>query len=268
MAKKKISNEMLTIYLAVALGMIIFIVNLLTVSSIYVTVFSIILVISLPLWHEYKEHAERKEIEEKLPDFLRDVAENLRAGMPLPQSIASASKSSYGALGRHVKHMAAQIDWGVSLTDILNGFSRNQTISVKRTVATIIEAQRSGGDVAQIFDSVGRNMIEINKIQKERLSTIQSQLITGYIVFFVFLGVLISLQLFLVPSLSTFSPELGFTQTDIASTYKTLFTALIIIQGLFSGIILGKMAEGKVIAGAKHAGVFVVVGLLAIAALL
>ena len=89
-------------------------------------------------------------------------------------------------------------------------------------------------------------------------------MITGYIIFFVFLAVMLGLQQFLVPSLTQVSPigvlTGGAGQEGLASEYKVVFRNLIIIQGLFAGLTVGKMAEGSMFAGIKHSLFMVFVG--------
>jgi flagellar protein FlaJ len=112
------------------------------------------------------------------------------------------------------------------------------------------------------LDATGKTIKEINKIRMERFSAIYNQMITGYITFFIFIGVLIILQKYLVPSFSSFSsPELG--MTDLQSSmkaYSDIFQWLILIEGFFSGLIIGKMAEGSLISGLKHSLFLIVAG--------
>ena len=91
-------------------------------------------------------------------------------------------------------------------------------------------------------------------------------MITGYIIFFVFLAVIIGLKLFLIPSLTeaTGKEVLGVkvSREELIGEYETLFRNIILIQGFFAGLSVGKMAEGAVIAGLKHSIFMMVVGIL------
>ena len=193
-----------------------------------------------------------KEIEEQFPDFLRDISENVKSGMNLSQAIKKTKQNDYGALSKYVKKIVVKLDWGVSLEDVLMEFSKNKNPSVRRTVSSILEIYKGGGNIKKVFEAIADSIIEINKIRKERYATIYSQMLTGYVVFFVFLGVLVSLQKFLIPNLaiSGASPEF----------YVDLFQKLILIQGFFSGLIIGKMAEGNIIAGLKHCLILIILG--------
>ena len=86
---------------------------------------------------------------------------------------------------------------------------------------------------------------------------------TGYIIFFVFLLVMIGLQKFLVPTLGDVSiGEITSPMEGIETQYNEMFRNLIIIQGLFAGLVIGKMAEASVVAGVKHSLVLLIVGVL------
>src|SRR5437870_124894 len=63
-----------------------------------------------------KLQREVKQIERRLPDFLRDVAEAGRFGMTLAEAIVVSSGGRYGKLTPEIKKMAAQITWGVPAT--------------------------------------------------------------------------------------------------------------------------------------------------------
>ena len=258
------------------LGSLIIGVSLITVNFFFlqglVQIFTIInlvgasLVLGPATIIRYKEFRDTKEIESFFPDFLNDVVSGVGAGMTLPQSIESASRNSYGILSPYIKKMASQIDWGIPFDQVLKTFAKDTKSRVlKRTVSTIIETHRSGGNISDVLKSVGESIREIEKIREERKSHVYSQILTGYVIYFVFLAVIIGLQKFLMPSLAFGGTatefSMGPTGEDIA--YKDMFQNLIIIQGLFSGLAIGKMSEGSILAGLKHLIVFVAIGFTA-----
>ncbi len=213
----------------------------------------------------YEEYAHSKEIESRFPDFLRDISDALAAGMTLPQAIKNTKRNEYGALTPDAKKIAMQIEWGVPFEEILEKFAERSGSGVmKRTVSTIIETHRGGGNIQSVMEAVAKSITEIDKIKQERSSHIFAQMLTGYTIFFIFLGVIIGLQKFLMPTLiggigvaETGAPA---NSADIIKTYRDLFGSLIIIQGLFSGVAIGKMSEGSVLAGLRHSLVLVAIG--------
>jgi len=214
---------------------------------------------------KYMEYREGRKIESAFPNFLNDVVSGVEAGMTLPQAIESASKNDYGALSSYVKKMSHQIDWGIPFDQVLRTMAKGTGSRVlRRTVSTIIETHRSGGNIADVLKSVGESIREIEKIREERKSHVYSQILTGYVIYFVFLAVIIGLQKFLMPSLAFGgASELGIGPEEQGVVYKDVFQNLIIIQGFFSGLAIGKMSEGSILAGLKHLIVFVAIGFTA-----
>ncbi len=72
----------------------------------------------------------------------------------------------------------------------------------------------------------------------------------------------------MVPSLAQVSSGglgmgiMGNPQEDLVNEYKSIFRNLILIQGLFAGLAVGKMAEGSTISGVKHSMFMMFVGML------
>jgi hypothetical protein len=63
--------------------------------------------------------------------------------------------------------------------------------------------------------------------------------------------------------MSTFlMPTFNFEQSssDLQQSFPEIFRSLIIIQGVFAGMAIGKMAEGTVVAGVKHSMALSIIG--------
>lgn len=221
---------------------------------------------------QYERYRKVQEIEEKFPDFLRNIVEGLRGGMTLPLSITYAARNYYGALDPYVRQLSAQISWGVPFDTVLDNFSGQlKSRIISRSVSTINEAHRSGGNIVDVLEAVTRSTVEIEKIRRERASRISGQMMTGYIIFFVFIGVMIGMREFLLPALSMNDLSQGEdswmattseqSQIDVEA-YGAMFMHLAIIQGVFSGLAMGKLAYGSIGAGAKHSMIMSLIGYL------
>ena len=96
---------------------------------------------------------------------------------------------------------------------------------------------------------------ELEKIKKERSASVYAQMINGYLIYIVFLGVMIGLATVLIPAF-----RLGESAPDLQQVFVDMFRSLTIIQGFFAGLSIGKMAEGTLIAGVKHSMALVILG--------
>jgi len=260
--KIKMKSSTKIILLLVMIGVAIYLYNFFTIFYLPLTLLSIGIVLAGPALFEYKKYKENKEIEQRFPDFLRDVAQNIKTGMTLTQAIMATKDTYYGALSPYIKKIVTQIDWSIPFDQVLKEFSSQTTPLIKKTVSTIVETYSGGGDITQILDATGKTIKEINKIRRERFSAIYNQMIEGYIIFFIFIGTLIILQKYLVPSMFAFSsPELGMSSMEgTAKTYSDIFQWLILIEGFFSGLVIGKMAEGSLLSGLKHSFLLIAIG--------
>jgi len=210
---------------------------------------------------KYVEYSKSKEIEEMFPVFLRDFIESIRGGMTVPHSMRSVTRNDYKALTPLIKKMAAQMDWGIPADKVLLKFSKGtKSKLIMRIVSSVVESHNFGGNLTDTFEALSNTALEVDRLRAERKLYLNSQLITGYIIYFVFLAVIIGLEKYLIPIMSTTSPiSLGITppagavpQESLAGEYKNVFRNLIIIQGMFAGITVGKMAEGSMMSGTKH----------------
>ncbi len=220
---------------------------------------------------KYSQGQRTKQLEDNFPQFMNDLVETVRSGMTLPQAIKGVSENDYGALSPYIKKLNVQLEWGIPFSKAFTSFT-NATKSklIARIGSTIIESHEFGGNLTDVFESISKTTVEIERLREERKLYLNSQMISGYIIFFIFLVVLIGLQKFLVPTLSEISlqqvggqatvPEIG--AKKLASEYKSIFRNLIILQAIFAGLVVGKMSEGAIAAGIKHGFILVIGGVV------
>ncbi len=236
--------------------------QLIYILAAFIFIFPIVLV-------KYVEYNRQKQLEELFPVFLRDFVETIRSGMSVPQALKTVSNNEYKSLTPYIKKMSAQLEWGIPVDKVLTKFVKEaRSKLIGRIVSSVIESHNFGGNLAETFEALSGTALEVEKLRQERKLYLNSQLITGYIVFFVFLLVIIGLEKFLVPSLADVSPlqlagsGLGAAQENLGPAYKEIFRNLIVVQGLFAGLAVGKMAEGAIIAGIKHSFFMVFAGII------
>ena len=222
-----------------------------------------IIALGIPMIYRYTVFSKIKKVESIFPRFLMDVTENINAGMTLLQAIKATKEVDYDVLNPYINEIDAKLGWGINFEEVLMDFSNKiNSAMLKRTVKTIIETHRSGGTIGTVLEAVAESAEELEKIKKERTARVYSQMLNGYIIFFVFLGVMFGLSSFLIPAFQVSgipgTNMKGFG--ELASIYNELFRNLIVIQGLFAGLSIGKMSEGTFLAGLKHSMILVSIG--------
>jgi len=254
----------------VSLGVIILALNFLIISDLFpfisplVNMIGALIAIIPPFLLLYSRYRIGKEIESQFIMFITDLTEAIDSGMTLPIALKHSSKRSYGVLTPYVKEINSKVDWGIPFEQALSLFAKKvKSVPISRSVGTIIETYKVGGKISDTLKAIGQSLIEINKIKQERSASVQAQIVTSYLIFFVFIFILVILQAFLIPALGS-AVVAGFDESggeEIPSQlYSQTFVNFIIVQGFFAGLATGKMAEGSLVAGFKHSLVLVVIG--------
>ena len=228
----------------------------------------------LQFWIDFfLEIKRQKEMEEQFLEFTRSLVSSVHSGIPIPQAVIQVSNDDFGALTPYIKKLANQLRIGIPLNTGLTTFGgdTNNTV-IKRAVSIIIKAGESGGYIEDVLQSVSDSVITVKKMKEERKSTTYSQVVQGYIIFFVFIGIVLVLQLQLFPQLTSLTEEeadmgslsdllgLGKSTTGGYLNLDNIFFALVLIQGFFSGLVIGKFSEGNWKKGLMHSLVLISAG--------
>src|SRR3989344_2862126 len=152
----------------------------------------------------FSEIKRQKEIEVKFLEFIRGLVGTVKSGIPVPNAILHVANEDYGSLSPYVRKLANQIEWGIPIHHALVNFSNDTDNSViKRSVSIVIEADKAGGDISDVLESVSQSVFNIKRLKEERKASTHSQVVQGYIIFFIFIGIMLVLQLWLTPMLTT-----------------------------------------------------------------
>jgi flagellar protein FlaJ len=214
-----------------------------------------------PTAYLYVAQKRERKADNEFPGLLRDLAQAKRAGLTLIDAFSLTAEGNYGVLTDGLRTLVCHLTWGVSFEDALRMFARRYpTRIIKRSIAIIIEGYQVGGDVGEILKVAADDVMELRTLENERISDMSVYVIICYTIFFVFLGVLLVLYHSFIPMMVEAAARVEgtgmggmFTATGKVERMKMLFFHCGIIQGVCTGLVAGKMGEGKIIAGLKHA---------------
>jgi len=212
------------------------------------------------IMHENRVASEKEEM---FLEFSRNLVESVKTGTPISKSILNVKDKAYGELSPHVRKLANQITMGIPLNAALKVFSNdinNKTVS--RAITLIGQAERAGGEIGEILESVAEAVSMSDKLKKERKAAISTLVVQGYIIFFVFLVIILVMQFQILPMVSGVSDigDIGISGIGSVGTtggvsqeeMSSSFLYMLLIQGFFTGLAIGKLSEGNVKAGVKH----------------
>ncbi len=224
------------------------------------------------------ESKQERNKEEMFLEFSRDLVEGVKSGTSIGKSIVNIRGKDYGSLNPFVDKLANQIGIGIPVREAFNNFSKDVNSSViSRALTLIEEAERAGGKIETILESVASSVGQIEKLRKERRAAIYTLTVQGYIVFFIFIVIMLVLQFKIIPMVTEIGSSEGFGAQDTFGAegfsfssnnqlnpddMATAFMFLLIVQGFFAGLVLGKISEGNVKAGFKHSFILVTLALI------
>ncbi|MDY6775710.1 MAG: type II secretion system F family protein [Halobacteria archaeon] len=222
------------------------------------------------LFHEIKSDYLRR-VEDKLPDFLERLADLNEAGATVSESLRSLSETDLGVLNPEIDRMERDIRWNTEANTALRRFAnRVRSPMVSRAVVLMTNATKASGRLEEVLNIASREAGLRRRLAQERRSEMFLYTVVIYLSFVIFLVILAILDSVFLPAI----PQTGITgagtgggvagtQTSFVQEgfspdeYRVLFYHAGVIQALLSGLIAGKMGEGRVASGVKHAFIMV-----------
>ncbi|VVB82465.1 Type II secretion system (T2SS), protein F [uncultured archaeon] len=211
------------------------------------------------------------EKEEMFLEFTRNLVESVKTGTPISKSIINMKHKPFGVLSKYIAKLANQISLGIPLGIALQTFANDvNNPTVSRTITLIGQAEKAGGNIGVILEEVAKAVAMADKLKKERRATISALVVQGYIIFVVFIIIILVMQFYIVPMISGIANvgSLGISGINTTSSnisaqeISSAFIYLLLIQGFFTGLTIGKLGEGDIRAGLKHSFTLMILSFL------
>jgi tight adherence protein B len=141
-----------------------------------------------------------QKLNEQLPDALTMLANALKSGFGLMQSMDLVARELEHPIATDIRRMLQEINVGAATDEALQGLARRSGSSDLDIVVTAMLIQQStGGNLAEILETVGHTMRERIRIRGEIKTLTTQQVMTGVII-----G---SLPLFLFVAIGAINPD-------------------------------------------------------------
>ncbi|KAA0007802.1 MAG: hypothetical protein DRN19_00865 [Thermoplasmata archaeon] len=211
-------------------------------------------------FYNYYHLRRKRKIEERLPDFLREIGSSTASGMTVFDAIKAASKRDYGPLSKEIRVMNAQLSWGISIKEALINFSKRlKSPPVERAVLTINQALDMGGNTSDTFYAAAREIDQIKLVEQQRRSEMGMYSIVILISFFVFLAVILIINQTIFAEFFKLQKEVsgagvgGLSLGNIdRDTLRYAFFSFTFVQSIGAGLLSGFMMDGKISSGVRY----------------
>lgn len=203
-----------------------------------------------------------EELENQFHRFLADLAEEVRVGMSLPEAVDASTDNDYGKLSSEVNKTYSHITWGVPVGDSLERLGkRSKSQHIQSSLSIVLDAAESGGKIISSLESTAEFSKRLYEIKRNRKRSTTSYVVTFYISFFIFVGVVVVLSRTLLPALANTETQRSSGSFELEAI-KSLIFYMALVQGSFSGAMAGKIGKGSIIAGVKHSVIMVSAAIL------
>ncbi len=213
----------------------------------------------------YESHRRRLErLERAVPDLLERLASLNEAGLSVVSAFGRARRSDVGALDEEVERIWRDIQWGATVEQALDRFeARVRTPSITRVVTLLTNSMRASNEIGPVLRIAAEQARSDQRLKRHRRQETATYLVVIYIAFFVFLVVIGSIDLVLIPALpdggGAGGNPLGGLGSANEAAYRLVFFHAAIIQAALSGLVGGQMSDGSIEDGLKHASVMLLI---------
>lgn len=237
------------------------------ISGVDFLVFGVLLAIGPVGFYNHLKAKKKKDIEDQLPDFLREISSSTASGMTIFDAIKSISKGEHGRLTPELQRMSSQLSWGISVKDALDNFAKKiNTNSVKRMAITINKALEIGGNTSAVFDAAAKEMDQAKRVEQQRKAEMSMYSIVIFISFFVFLAVILIIDKTIFQAIFDLQDEMAgqaignMRIADIDHVLlKNMFFSFIMVQSIGGGLLGGFMTDGNLSSGVRYGFILVLV---------
>ena len=207
-----------------------------------------------------RESRARTNVERMLPSFIRDIAEVRKTGLAPEKCIEQVSNRNYAGLTPLVQTMASQLSWGIPLRQVLSSLrSKTRSWLTQTSLFLLSEVVEVGGGTPEMLGNLADFTEKVSQIEKEKKGQLRPYVFIPYFGAIMIVVTTVLMVYFLTSPLVTgtgfnpFSSNLNPAQIVPPILGGAIFTSWIM------GLVAGKMGEGSIAAGFKHATMLAVV---------
>ena len=192
-------------------------------------------------------------IEQTTPDFLRQIASLLRAGVGIETALEDISKQGAGPLTDELKRAVIEIKIGSTFDDaLLSMGERLKSKTLDRTFRMILEGKRVGGSLSDVIETVAEDLRSVLALKRERKANVMMS------VMFLIISAIVAapFALGMIMIYSSFIESLG-KHNPLADAAALSAGGYIIIHSIIAGLLIGIVLYGSARKGVKFALVLV-----------
>lgn len=225
-----------------------------------VLLFTVLAFFLLYIYFEEKHQKKIETAEEKLPGFLHGLSDLIAGGLTLQEALTEISKDSNQTQNQskqknsffesEIHLIGLKMKSGIPFDLCLENFGkRYDSKFIQRAASVISAAEKSGGLMHLSIDAAVFDIQESVNLKKERDSKQSVYGMVLFVSFLLFIGIAV-LLIRQFESMNTLTGQTSSLESDYESAI--LIYRMLLIQGFFAGLMIGKLKKGNIAAGLKY----------------
>jgi flagellar protein FlaJ len=217
---------------------------------------------------EYFNNQWLKAVDKYVPRLLMDITESIRSGLSLANALEVAATRDYGPitepLEEAVVHMKMTADLESSLKMLGERLKRP---NAKRMVTILLETNETGGKMLDVLETSIDMFTFIDEYREERNSQIGPYVILVYVGTLIFLIISWTVVMQFIGPIVEASQDPNVQQAGMLRNvlsveyYKSILFWASTLQGVFGGLVAGKIIYDRISGGLIHAVILIVLTL-------
>ncbi len=207
-----------------------------------------------------RENRARGSLERMIPSFIRDIAEVRKTGLAPEKCIEQVATRNYGGLSRVVSGMASELSWGIPLRQIVQGImKKTRSWMTQATMFLLSEVVDVGGGTPEMLGTLADFVERTAQIDKEKKSQLRPYVFIPYFGAIMIVVTTVLMVYFLTSPVITGQGYNPFSSGINAASITSPMLAGAVFTSWVMGFVAGKMGEGSIAAGFKHASLLAAV---------
>ena len=161
------------IIMTIGIFFVTYIISLIFNITKFSLIFSLVPSIFIINYVIYKNEQRITKIEEELPDYLYQLSSLLKVGLGLETALNELSITNKGPLNNEIKRALVETKFGKPFNDALLSIGeRNNIDNLKYTFQIIIKSKETGGNLANILESIAADLNDKIMLKKQRRASV------------------------------------------------------------------------------------------------
>ena len=233
------------------------------------TIISLAIIIIYKLYLEAKIYYKVRQMEEIFPEFLSELALNLKSGQNLDEAIGNSTEKEFGYLGQEMERVYKKVRLGIDIEVAMKEFTESfDSDIINETFDLMVTSWKKGGTTSQLVDRLYENLEMIRYLKKKVVASVTSYRIFLSIVTILIAPAMFALSYHLISLIKSITGTISEVSANVVlpisinavrvnNSHFMWFSALaLIIMSVCTAMIISIIKTGSIKEGYKQVVLF------------